>query len=140
MHVGSIFQAFWSKFRSILGAFSHNLGGFLGGQRHTCKNLHDVCEKSVSWSPSWRQDRPNLSQDGAKLPNLAPRWDQDGHLRAQDGQLESILGAILHSFCDLGRNFCDLGREKRDSKKHSKNLRFFNVFRYLAFRAQDPKK
>ena len=30
-----------------------------------CTFLH------ASWSPSWRQDRPSWSQDGAKLPNLA---------------------------------------------------------------------
>ena len=36
----------------------------------------------ASWSPSWRQDRPSWSQDGAKLPNLAPRCAQDGQLGA----------------------------------------------------------
>ena len=65
----------------------------------------------ASWSPSWRQDRPSWSQDGAKLPNLAPRWYQDGHLRTQDGQLETIWGGILPTFWDSGS-------EKPDSKKH----------------------
>ena len=36
----------------------------------------------ASWNPSWRQDRTSWSQDGAKLPNLAPRCVQDGHLGA----------------------------------------------------------
>ena len=34
----------------------------------------------ASWNPSWRQDRTSWSQDGAKLPNLAPRCAQDGQL------------------------------------------------------------
>ena len=36
----------------------------------------------ASWNPSWRQDRTSWSQDGAKLPNLAPRCAQDGQLGA----------------------------------------------------------
>ena len=64
----------------------------------------------VCWGTSWRQDGPSWGQDGAKLPNLAPRWAQDGHLRFQNDQLETILGGILPTFWDLGR-------EKPDSKK-----------------------
>ena len=75
----------------------------------------------ASWNPSWRQDRPSWSQDGAKLPNLAPRWAQGGNLRPQHGQLETILGSILPTFWDLGR-------ERPDSKKPLKTQGFFYVF------------
>ena len=68
----------------------------------------------VCWGASWRQDGPSCGQDGAKLPNLAPRWAQDGHLRLQNGQLETILGGILPTFKDIG---C----EKPDSRKPTKN-------------------
>ena len=66
---------------------------------------------------SWRQDGPSCGQDGAKLPNLAPRWAQDGHLRLQNGQLETILGGILPTFRDIG---C----EKPDSRKPKKHQVF----------------
>ena len=61
--------------------------------------------------------RPSWRQDGAKLPNLAPRWAQDDHLRSQSDQLETILGGILPTFWDLGG-------EKPDSQKPSKTLGF----------------
>ena len=101
-----ILKAFWHRFgddfRTIFGrkfhAFWGHFGSFLGVWRDACKNIRKSCEKSASWSPSWRQDWPSWSQDGAKLPNLAPRWAQDGHLRAQDGQLETILGGICRLF------------------------------------------
>ena len=67
----------------------------------------------VCWGASWRQDGPSCGQDGAKLPNLAPRWAQDGHLRFQNDQLETILGGILPTFKDIG---C----EKPDSRKPKK--------------------
>ena len=67
----------------------------------------------VCWGASWRQDGPSCGQDGAKLPNLAPRWAQDGHLRFQNGQLETISGGILPIFKDIG---C----EKPDSRKPKK--------------------
>ena len=56
----------------------------------------------VCWGPSWRQDGPSCGQDGAKLPNLAPRWAQDGHLRFQNDQIETILGSILPTFGIVG--------------------------------------
>ena len=71
----------------------------------------------VCWGASWRQDGPSCGQDGAKLPNLAPRWAQDGHLRLQNGQLETILGGILPTFKDIG---C----EKPDSRKPFKTCGF----------------
>ena len=58
------------------------------------------------------------------MPNLAPRWAQDGNLRPQHGHLETILEGILPTFWDLGR-------EKPDSKKPSKTVGFFKVFEGL---------
>ena len=78
----------------------------------------------VCWGASWRQDGPSCGQDGAKLPNLAPRWAQDGNLRPQHGQLETILGSILPTFWDLGR-------EKPDSKKPLKTLSFLRFLEVL---------
>ena len=69
-----------------------------------------------------------MGQDGANLEprwrQEPPRWAQDGHLRSQNDQLETILGGILPTFWDLG---C----EKPNSKKHAKTLRFFAVFGVL---------
>ena len=127
--------AFWI----ILGAFWKHFGSFSGVWRHTCKNLRKRRETSASWNPSWRQDRPSWSQDGAKMPNLAPRWAQDGHLRiqnghlrAQDGLLKTILGGSLP-------NFCDLGREKPDSKKPLKTICFSWFFAIWPFAPQIGK-
>ena len=78
----------------------------------------------VCWGASWRQDGPSCGQDGAKLPNLAPRWAQDGNLRPQHGQLETILGSILPTFWDLGR-------EKPDSKKPLKTVGFSRFLEVL---------
>ena len=75
----------------------------------------------VCWGASWRQDGPSCGQDGAKLPNLAPRWAQDGHLRFQNGQLKTISGGILPTFKDIG---C----EKPDSRKPQKTLGFYRFF------------
>ena len=75
----------------------------------------------VCWGASWRQDGPSCGQDRAKLPNLAPRWAQDGHLRSQNDQVETILGGILPTFRDLG---C----EKPNSKKLLKNFKFVSGF------------
>ena len=47
---------------------------------------------------------PSCGQDGATLPNLAPRWAQDGQLGGQDGQLGALLGASWQLFLDLGRD------------------------------------
>ena len=55
---------------------------------------------------------------------MASRWLYDGELGAQDGQLGSILGAILAHRSHLGANF----NENVKKQKTSKNLWFFNVF------------
>ena len=68
----------------------------------------------VCWGASWRQDGPSCGQDGAKLPNLAPRWAQDSNLRFQNSQLETILGGILVTFWDLGH--------ERPDSKNIKNI------------------
>ena len=78
----------------------------------------------VCWGASWRQDGPSCGQDGAKLPNLAPRWAQDCNLRPQHGQLEPILEGILPTFWDLGR-------ERPDSKKPLKTFGFLRFLEVL---------
>jgi hypothetical protein len=87
---GTIFKSFFIKFRDHFGSF---LGAFwkwpLRGSRghfHLVSNFISSLFLTpflhASWSPSWRQDRPSWSQDGAKLPNLAPRCAQNGQLEA----------------------------------------------------------
>ena len=58
---------------------------------------------------------------GAKM---ASRWRYDGQLGAQDGQLGSILGAILAHPGHLGTNF----NENVKKQKPFKNLHFLKVF------------
>ena len=48
---------------------------------------------------------------------LAPRWRYDGQLGAQDGQLGSILGAILAHRGHLGRNFNENGEKAKNLEK-----------------------
>ena len=58
---------------------------------------------------------------GAKM---ATRWRYDGQLGAEDGQLGSILGAILAHLGHLGANF----NENVKKQKTLKNQWFFKVF------------
>ena len=51
---------------------------------------------------------------GAKM---ASRWRYDGQLGAQDGQLGSILGAILAHRGHLGRNFNENGEKAKNLEK-----------------------
>ena len=57
-------------------------------------------------------------------PKMAPRWRYDGLLGAQDGQLGSILGAILAHLGHLGANF----NENVKKQKTLKNLWFLKLF------------
>ncbi len=54
-----------------------------------------------------------MSQDGAKLANLALRCAQDGQLGSQDGQLGALLGASWRPVLDLGR---DLAKNDENQK------------------------
>ena len=47
----------------------------------------------------------------------APRRRYDGQLGAQDGQLGSILGAILAPLGHLGRNFDENGEKAKNLQK-----------------------
>ena len=67
-----------------------------------------------TWGPGWWQD-------GAMMSNLPPKWRYDGQLGAQDGQLGSILGAILAHLGHLGTNF-------NENVENSKTLRKLRVF------------
>ena len=51
---------------------------------------------------------------GAKM---ASRWRYDGQLGAQDGQLGSILGAILAHLGHLGANFNENGEKAKNLQK-----------------------
>ena len=55
---------------------------------------------------------------------MAPRWRCDGLLGAQDGQLGSILGAILAHLGHLGAN----SNENLKKQKTLKNKWFLKVF------------
>ena len=58
---------------------------------------------------------------GAKLP---PRWRYVGQPGAQDGQLGSILGAILAPLGHLGTNFNQNGEKAKNIEKLMVFLRF----------------
>jgi len=58
------------------------------------------------------------------MANLPSRWRHAGQLGAQDGQLGTILGAILAHLGHLGANF----NENVKKQKSFKNLRFFKLF------------
>ena len=51
---------------------------------------------------------------GAKM---VPKWRYDGQLGAQDGQLGSILGAILAHLGHLGANFNENGEKAKNIEK-----------------------
>ena len=80
-----------------------------------------------TWGPSWRQD-------GGMMANLPPRWRHAGQLGAQDGQLGSILGAILAHLGHLGANFNENVEKPKKKppktclKNHSIPTRFFIAF------------
>ena len=86
-----------------IGTISEDLGRILAPTWAFLEHLGHIlapcwAHLGASWSPSWLQDWPSWSRDGAKLPNLAPRGASDGHLRTQDSQLEPILGSSCQLF------------------------------------------
>ena len=61
---------------------------------------------------------------------MASRWRYDGQLGAQDGQLGSILGAILAHLGHLGANFNENVEKQKTFKKLIVFLRLciFKIF------------
>ena len=67
--------------------------------------------------PRWRKMPPGWWQDGAMMSNLPPKWRYDGQLGAQDGQLGSILGAILGYLSHLNANVNENGEKAKNLEK-----------------------
>ena len=59
---------------------------------------------------------------------MASRWRYDGQLGTQDGQLGSILGAILAYLGHLGTNFNENGDKAKNLQKSKVFRRFLVVW------------
>ena len=81
----------------------------------------------TSWGSSCRRDGPSWAK-------MAPRWRYVGQLRAQDGQLGTILGGILRHISDLER---DLSKNSR-SVKTTNTTTLLVVFRGSGARLEGP--
>ena len=90
-------------------------------RRPKCSQDGARCPQRGQLERTWG---PGCWQRGAMMSNLPPKWRYDGQLGAQDGQLGSILGAILAHLGHLGANF----NENVEKQKTFKNLTFFYKF------------
>ena len=97
-------------------------GGILGILGCLCRQsgAQEEARLQSRW-PKMRSKRPTGANMGAKM---VPKWRYDGLLGSQDGQLGSILGAILAHLSHLGANF----NENVKKQKTFKNLLFFKGF------------
>ena len=95
----------------VLGSW--RILGILGG---LCRQ--SGAQEEAEMQPRWAKMRPKRPTGANMGAKMASRWRDDGQLGAQDGQLGSILGAILAHLNHLGANFIENAENAKTLGKH----------------------